>query len=146
MQSIDGKNPPGKQNQRHPFSQAFSPKKLAEDDCNAQRSPTARGSHYVRTTTKTAAAQLLWHERPLPASWTEEEKIIFENWLREAVKLQNKLVSAAKGRPRMLWRAVGAYTRLKRSLMEVAQAAETQAAQGGAAAGSGEMTTREGSG
>lgn len=140
MQSIPGKNPPGKQNQQHPSSQAFSP------DCNVRRSPTAPGSQHVRTTKKTATAQLLWHERPLPASWTEEEKIIFQTWLREAVNLQNALVSAAKGRTRMLWRAVGAYTPLKRSLVEVPQAAEAQAAQRGAAAGSGEMPAREGGG
>lgn len=144
MKSIHGKNPPHKQNQQHPPSEAFSPKGLAEDDCNVRRSPTTPGNQQVRTTTKTAAAQLLWHERPLPASWTEEERIIFQTWLRETVKLQNMLVSTAKDHPRMLWRAVGAYTRLKRSLMEAAQAAEAQAAKRGAALGSGEMPTHEG--
>lgn len=132
MHSIHGKNPPRKQNQQHPSSQAFS--------------PTTAESQHFRTITRTATAQLSWHERPLPASWTEEEKIIFQTWLREAVKLQNMLVSAAKDRTRMLWRAVGAYTRLKRSLMEVAQAAEAQAAQRGAAAGSGEIPANKGGG
>src|SRR5262249_49065939 len=95
----------------HPFSRAFSPRRMTAQDCNVRRHPTIPESQRTNGTPKVP-----WHERPLPTHWTAEEVQFLRNWARELARLNDTLLSTAGDRFKLLRRARSIYFKLAHQL------------------------------
>jgi hypothetical protein len=102
-------------NHKHPFSLAFSPRRMTQPDFD-KRTPPARPES--RATSTLPAQRLPWHKRSLPSDWTEDEVLFFTNWRNELERLHQALISTAADRPRLLRRARKRYMRLAYGLKE----------------------------
>ena len=117
----------------HPFRTAFSPRRMQAPDCNARCAPCPPERlngvpHPLAKESPPKADQpatVLWQMKPLPVDWSADERLFFENWRAELVRLHGTLTSVAAGQPKVLWRARKAYWMLCRELFGLAQTAES---------------------
>lgn len=100
---------------RHPFSLAFSPRRMTQPDFD-KRTPPAKPKSRAASTVP--PERLPWHERPLPPDWTADEVLFFTNWRNELEHLHQTLLVAATDRTKLLRKARSIYFKLAYRLTE----------------------------
>jgi len=111
-----------------PFGQAFSQRRMAQEDCNVRRPPT----------TPTNKAKTPWYESELPTTWTAEETQLIRNWMCELSHLDDLLFSVAGDRLKFLRKIKKVYLKLSyqahRRICDIAsRSSKTKPSQNGTA-------------